>query len=137
MKFNNGILDPASIKDSAMETDDLFLQDLYEIAINSQMVEMYLDSKNTYLLNGIPHSETFSAPYDDNDDVHDVPYGTSKLGGDSDASSSGPNTDMDLCNRMHATRLANIPNNKENASIPNLVPRTNRKLLVYKYIQVR
>jgi len=69
MKFNNGILDPASIKDSAMETDDLFLQDLYEIAINSQMVEMYLDSKNTYLLNGIPHSETFSAPYDDNDDV--------------------------------------------------------------------
>ena len=69
MKFNNGILDPASIKDSAMETDDLFLQDLYEIAINSQMVVMYLDSKNTYLLNGIPHAETFSAPYDDNDDV--------------------------------------------------------------------
>ncbi|MBE6288114.1 MAG: RHS repeat-associated core domain-containing protein [Mediterranea massiliensis] len=69
MKFSNGILDPTSIKDHIKNSDDLFLKDLYEIASSSQMVEMYLDSKNTYLLNGIKQSEYFSAPYDDNDDL--------------------------------------------------------------------
>ena len=66
MKFNNGVLDPSSIADVANNTEDTFLQDLYEIAINSQMVELKVTDKNEYIENGIETSKTWNAPMDYN-----------------------------------------------------------------------
>jgi hypothetical protein len=38
--YNNGVLDPASIASQAQNSSDFFLQDLYEIASNENMVEL-------------------------------------------------------------------------------------------------
>ena len=65
MKFNNGVLDPSSISEAASNTDDIFLQDLYEIAINPQMVEMKVTDVNTYIMDGrYNQDETWTTPYD-------------------------------------------------------------------------
>lgn len=56
MKVNNGMIDPESIKEQTEKSDDLFLNDLYEIASNKQTVEMsvglsynYKDNNNVIL----------------------------------------------------------------------------------------
>jgi RHS repeat-associated protein len=65
MKFNNGVLDPSSISDAASSTNDIFLQDLYEIAINPQMVEIKVADANTYIMDGkYIQDETWTTPYD-------------------------------------------------------------------------
>lgn len=69
MKWNNGILDPNSIKDQAINSDDFFLKDLYEIANSKNMVEINLSDKNTYQINGNVITENWSAPYDDSDEI--------------------------------------------------------------------
>ena len=67
MKFNNGVLDPNSFKQQAINSSDFFLKDLYEIATNDKMVEISFSDKNTYQINGKKISEPFGIPYDDND----------------------------------------------------------------------
>ena len=64
MKFNNGVLDPTSIEAHAKVTSDFFLQDLYEIATN--VVELSVSDKNTFIMNGQIISESFIAPEDYN-----------------------------------------------------------------------
>ena len=86
MKVNNGMIDPESIKDQAENSNDLFLQDIFEIASNKQVVEMsegssygykdnngkFLDSKKDYKPAGPNKQETSPPPfgkiYDDYDD---------------------------------------------------------------------
>ena len=67
MKFNNGVLDPASISEVAKNTEDFFLRDLYEIATDKQMVELHTDVVNTYVLNGQQIKEQWTIPYELND----------------------------------------------------------------------
>ena len=69
MKFNNGVLDPSSISDVASNSNDTFLQDLYEIANDNRMVELCTNTNNRYLMNGQIISEEWNTPYefDDND----------------------------------------------------------------------
>ena len=65
MKFNNGVLDPSSISEAVSSSEDTFLQDLYEIAINPQMVEMKVTDANTYIMDGrYIQDETWTTPYD-------------------------------------------------------------------------
>ena len=71
------------------------------------------------------------------DGDNDVPYGKSNKDNGSGASSNDPNRDVVLCNSKDATNLANTPNSKVNAMLPTLVPKTNHKSLVDRYIQVR
>jgi RHS repeat-associated protein len=66
MNFNNGVLDPSSIAKQAQKTTDVFLQDIYEIAINPTMVELSISNKNTYMMNGREVEEEFTTPYDYN-----------------------------------------------------------------------
>ena len=65
-RMNNGVLDPTSFADIATNSDDFFLQDLFNIAQNSTMVELSTASHYTYLdQNGVIHTNTFEeAPYD-------------------------------------------------------------------------
>ena len=69
MKFKDGVLIPESIKEEAIQSTDFFLKDLYEIAINPQMVELSLSNINTYKKDGKIISEEFWEPYDDSDDL--------------------------------------------------------------------
>ena len=66
MVWNNGVLDPNSIKEQALNGNDFFLKDLYEIASSDKMVEMSLSDVNTYKLNGEIVNEAFGTPADDN-----------------------------------------------------------------------
>ena len=66
MKWKDGVLDPSSIKEQAMNSDDFFLKDLYEIASSNKMVEISLSDKNTYMMNGKIVSEDFYPPVDYN-----------------------------------------------------------------------
>lgn len=66
MKFNNGTLDPASIQKQAQNSNDFFLQDLYEIATNEKKVEVLFSDNNTYLRNKKLTKESFNVPMDDN-----------------------------------------------------------------------
>ena len=70
MRFNNGILDPSSFRQQAMDTEDFFLKDLYEISINPIMVEVRSADKITYMNeNGKIQTTTFGTnPYDYKDD---------------------------------------------------------------------
>ena len=65
-RMNNEVLDPTSFADVATNSDDFFLQDLFNIAQNSTMVELSTASHYTYLdQNGVIHTNTFEeAPYD-------------------------------------------------------------------------
>ena len=65
MKWNNGILDPNSIKEQAQNSNDFFLKDLYEIASSEKMVEVMLSDVNTYKLNEKIVQEPFSSVEDD------------------------------------------------------------------------
>jgi RHS repeat-associated protein len=73
MKFNNGVLDPTSIAEQAQNTSDFFLQDLYEIASNSAMVELSVSDNSTYIMDGQKATENFS-PVSDDDTSKDPPY---------------------------------------------------------------
>ena len=66
MTVNNGLIDPESIKDQAENSDDLFLQDLFEIASAEQVVEMSVGSSYKYKNN---NEETL----DSNKDYHATP----------------------------------------------------------------
>ena len=72
MKFNNGVLDPSSISDAVSSSNDFFLQDLYEIAINPQMVEMKVTNNNEYMLDGVKKSDEWKTPYEDDDSDLDM-----------------------------------------------------------------
>ena len=67
MKFNNGVLDPSSISDIASKTDDTFLQDLYEISKNPQMVELKVTESNEFIMEGLKKSDEWYTPYELND----------------------------------------------------------------------
>ena len=71
MKWNNGILDPNSIKEQAQNSNDFFLKDLYEIASSEKMVEVSLSDVNVYKLNGEIVKEPFRLVVDD--DTADLP----------------------------------------------------------------
>lgn len=64
MKFNNGVLDPSSISDAVSSSDDTFLQDLYEIAINPQMVDLRTTETNKYIMNGSMIPDPWNSPSD-------------------------------------------------------------------------
>lgn len=66
--MNNGVLDPTSFADAAANSGDFFLQDLYEIAKNPEMVELSTADSYAYLdQNGAMGMNTFeSAPFDAN-----------------------------------------------------------------------
>ena len=64
MKFNNGVLDPSSISDVASSSNDTFLQDLYEIAINPQMVDLRITETNKYLMEGDMKVDSWGFPGD-------------------------------------------------------------------------
>lgn len=66
MKFKDGVLDPNSIRSQAEKSNDTFLQDLYQIAINPQMVELKSTVVNSYIMNGKQHSELWHTPEDYN-----------------------------------------------------------------------
>ena len=65
-RMNNGVLDPTSLADVAVISNDFFLQDLFDIAQNSTMVELSTANHYTYLdQNGTIQTNTFEeAPYD-------------------------------------------------------------------------
>lgn len=69
MQFENGVLIPNSIKKEVMQSNDFFLKDLYEIAVDPRMVELSLSSVNTYKKGDEILSENFGIPYDDNDEL--------------------------------------------------------------------
>ena len=97
----------------------------------------YARQKNALGDEPLGHRDEHDHTSYDNVDDDDEPCDKSTKGDDSGANSSDPSIDKDLCNARYATNVGNNPSSMVNASIPNLVPRTNRKLLVYKYIQVR
>lgn len=67
-KMNNGVLDPSSFAEAAANSGDFFLQDLFEIAQNPEMVEMSTaDSYAFQDQNGVMGVNTFeNAPIDAN-----------------------------------------------------------------------
>ena len=68
LKFYNGILDPYSIEREAMRNSNLFLQDLYEIAMSDKIVELSFSDYEIYKnLNegGTITAMEFSTPIDD------------------------------------------------------------------------
>ncbi|WP_289466269.1 hypothetical protein, partial [Klebsiella pneumoniae] len=67
IQFNNGVLDPNSVKEEMSNSSDFFLKDLYEIAINPKMVELSLSNINIFKKDGTVYSEKFGMPYDDDD----------------------------------------------------------------------
>ena len=69
MQFENGVLIPNSIKKEVMQSNDFFLKDLYEIAVDPRMVELSLSSVNTYKKGDEILFENFGKPYDDNDEL--------------------------------------------------------------------
>ena len=64
MKFNNGVLSPESIRQVASNSPDAFLQDLYTIATNPQMVELATTSTNDYYIGNQFYSDPWSSPSD-------------------------------------------------------------------------
>jgi hypothetical protein len=64
MKFNNGVLDPSSTSEQVQNTSDVFLQDIYEIAINPTMVELSISDNNKYKQNGKIKNPPFIKPVD-------------------------------------------------------------------------
>ena len=74
MAWNNGVLDPNSIKEQALNSSDFFLKDLYEIASSDKMVELSLSDVNTYKLNGEIVNEPFKAPEDVNTHIYGKEY---------------------------------------------------------------
>ena len=66
LSFNNRTLNPNSFENEAQRTDDPFVKDLHEIAINPQIVEINTSYKNKYYLKGKQVVEDFMAPYDYN-----------------------------------------------------------------------
>ena len=64
LKFHNGILDPYSIEREAMRNSNLFLQDLYEIAISDKIVELSFSKQNKYMMNGKLVYDDWGTPYD-------------------------------------------------------------------------
>ena len=63
-RFDNGVLDPSSFGDIARETDDTFIQDLYEIATSKQIVELSIGDTNSYIERGQRHDDRWIPPYD-------------------------------------------------------------------------
>lgn len=61
MKFNNGVLIPESIRQVASNSPDAFLQDLYTIATNSQMVELATTDTNDYYIGNQFYSDSWSS----------------------------------------------------------------------------
>ena len=66
MEFNNGVLDPNSIKNASINSSNSFLHDLYEISIAKQMVELNITTENSYIMNGHIKKENWTQPYDFN-----------------------------------------------------------------------
>ena len=69
-QYNNGILDPNSIRKEAEKGDDFFINDLFEISNSDKMIEMYANKTNTYLDekgNKQSNVEWGTAPYIAND----------------------------------------------------------------------
>ncbi len=64
MKFNNGVLIPESIQEIASNTQDTFLQDLYNISINPQMVEIATTNTNDYYIDNKFYSDNWNTPTD-------------------------------------------------------------------------
>lgn len=64
MRFNNGVLLPESIQQIAKKTHDIFLQDLYAIAINPQMVEIATTTTNDFYIRNQFYKETWPRPSD-------------------------------------------------------------------------
>jgi hypothetical protein len=61
----NGMLAPESFKEQAENSDDIVLQDLYEIASNERMVELSVSNNETYKdSKGNIQSNEFPTPYD-------------------------------------------------------------------------
>ena len=63
-RFFNGFLDPFSLEKEAMSNSSLFIQDLYEVAMDEKIVELSFLKQNKYLLNGKLTFEDWDAPYD-------------------------------------------------------------------------
>lgn len=82
------------------------------------------------------HSYVHDHAYHDNVDDGDVQYDRCRLDDGGDTNSSDPSTNDALCSDMDATSLANNPNNKANASTPNLAPKTNHISMDDRYRQV-
>ena len=66
LQWNNGVLNPASIREQALTGNDFFLKDLYEIAISDKMVEVLLSDVNTYMMEGKKFVDKFKTPVDYN-----------------------------------------------------------------------
>ena len=62
MKFTNGVLVPESIQQIASNSQDIFLQDLYNISINPQMVEIATTYINDYYIGNQYHFDIWSVP---------------------------------------------------------------------------
>ena len=62
IKFNNGVLSPESIRQIALNSPDAFLQDLYSIATNPQMVELATTYINDYYIGNQYHLDIWSVP---------------------------------------------------------------------------
>ena len=62
MKFKDGVLVPESIQQIASNSQDSFLQDLYNISINLQMVEIATTYINDYYIGNQFHCNIWSVP---------------------------------------------------------------------------
>lgn len=67
LRFNNGVLDPSSLKPYVDSEDDFFLSDLYEIATDKRMVEIFIGTENIYMSDGEIKHDTWDVPYLTND----------------------------------------------------------------------
>jgi RHS repeat-associated protein len=64
MDFHSGVLNPSSIAFQAKYSDDSFLQNLYEIAKNPQMVVLRVTDNNIYKMQGMLQEEKWNKPED-------------------------------------------------------------------------
>ena len=69
MEWQDGVLDPNSIKAQAANSNDFFLKDLYEIASSEEMVELIFSYENVYCRNGYLEIEDWEKPTDGYDEM--------------------------------------------------------------------
>lgn len=90
----------------------------------------------TNALDGVSHSPIESRDHAlvHSVDDSDAPCDMSNMDDGDGTNAYAPNTYGALCNDMDATILANNPSRKANASIPTMVPKTNRRSMDDRYI---
>ena len=123
LKFNNGVLDPNSIRKEAEKGDDFFINDLFEISNSDKMIEMYANKTNTYLDekgNKQSNMEWGTAPYITND-YDDGPTTVNYL----KANGQPVGSHVQGCTGQTLLPLPNIPRRSTNNNIQVIIYNSN------------